>query len=80
MDALKNYLGALWKESINRRTEAPAFYGKRDYAAYDRHLARPTALQYSSITQRWELTGGGPRIYLAARNGVALSHDAGKAA
>jgi hypothetical protein len=80
MDALKTYLGVLWRESMSRMTETPARYGEADFAAYDRRLSSRPHLEYSSVTNRWEMKHPPARLYLAARDGIVLPHPHGEAA
>ena len=80
MDALKNYLGVLWKESMNRMAESPARYGEADFAAYDRRLSSRPHLEYSSVTNKWEMRYPPTRLYLAARDGVTLPYPRSEAA
>ena len=80
MDALGNYLGVLWKNSMQRMTVMPDQYGAQDYAAYDRQLARRPKLEYSPATSRWEVRGNVRSLYLATRNGEVLARPGSEAA
>lgn len=80
MDALGNYLGVLWKDSMRRMTAPPGEYGAQDHAAYDRQLARRPKLQYSPVTSRWEIRGNVRSLYLATRNGEVLKRPDSEAA
>ncbi len=73
MDALGNYLGALWNDSMQRMTVTQCRHSAQDFAAYDRRLARRPKLEYSPLTRRWEMRGGVRGLYLAARNGEVLA-------
>ena len=80
MDALGDYLGVLWKQSMHRMTETASRPDDRDRAAYERQMARRPGLEYSAITKRWENRHRQVAPYLAARDGVTLPRPTGKAA
>ena len=80
MDALGDYLGALWKQSMHRMTETAGRHEARDQAAYARRMARRPGLEYSAITNRWESNYRPVAPYLVARDGVILPRPADKAA
>lgn len=79
MDALGDYLGVLWRQSMHRMVD-PARCGEADMAAYHSRLARRPRLEYSPVTRRWEIARPPVRLYLAARDGVVLRQPDGKAA
>ena len=78
MDALGDYLGVLWKQSMHRMTETAGRYDERDRAAYERQMNRRPGLEYSPTTNRWESRRPKIAPYLVARDGVTLPMPVGK--